>query len=204
MQKELKIYIKLNLCIFQVGPSGAGKSTIIRLLFRFYDIQSGHILIDGQDITQVIYLPLPLFLLPLCSLKPFHKELAKYGEVKQVSSYATSLYMQCSPWCEHTILGMLCDSMHEHSCLYNRPKVRILKGTHFQGHFDLKDSLGHQGHYILKNSKTREPISRTPRPLVGAPKAIDLWCLWLSWGLVYNVWHYPSCYLCLSFTVLVA
>ncbi|QYJ06819.1 ABCB family ABC transporter ATP-binding protein/permease [Qipengyuania flava] len=36
-----------------VGPSGAGKSTIGRLLFRFYDPQSGRILIDGQDITQV-------------------------------------------------------------------------------------------------------------------------------------------------------
>ncbi|WP_176592948.1 ABC transporter ATP-binding protein/permease [Sphingobium sp. EM0848] len=36
-----------------VGPSGAGKSTIARLLFRFYDIQDGRILIDGQDIAQV-------------------------------------------------------------------------------------------------------------------------------------------------------
>ncbi len=36
-----------------VGPSGAGKSTIARLLFRFYDPQSGRILIDGQDIAQV-------------------------------------------------------------------------------------------------------------------------------------------------------
>ena len=36
-----------------VGPSGAGKSTIARTLFRFYDIQGGRILIDGQDIAQV-------------------------------------------------------------------------------------------------------------------------------------------------------
>ncbi|ELU17805.1 hypothetical protein CAPTEDRAFT_221936 [Capitella teleta] len=36
-----------------VGPSGAGKSTIIRLLFRFYDVQSGNIKFDGQDITKV-------------------------------------------------------------------------------------------------------------------------------------------------------
>ena len=36
-----------------VGASGAGKSTLSRLLFRFYDATTGHILIDGQDIRDV-------------------------------------------------------------------------------------------------------------------------------------------------------
>ncbi|MDP4535861.1 ABC transporter ATP-binding protein/permease [Alkalimonas collagenimarina] len=36
-----------------VGASGAGKSTIARLLYRFYDVQAGQILIDGQDIQTV-------------------------------------------------------------------------------------------------------------------------------------------------------
>ena len=41
-----------------VGSSGAGKSTLARLLFRFYDVSGGRILIDGQDIRDVTQLSL--------------------------------------------------------------------------------------------------------------------------------------------------
>lgn len=36
-----------------VGPSGAGKTTVVKLLLRFYDIQKGKILVDGQDIAKM-------------------------------------------------------------------------------------------------------------------------------------------------------
>jgi len=36
-----------------VGPSGAGKSTLARLLFRFYDVSSGRVLVNGRDVRDV-------------------------------------------------------------------------------------------------------------------------------------------------------
>ncbi len=36
-----------------IGRSGAGKSTLVNLLLRFYDLEGGRILIDGQDIAHV-------------------------------------------------------------------------------------------------------------------------------------------------------
>ncbi len=51
--KDISFEIPAGKTVAVVGPSGSGKSTLARLLFRFYDVQSGQILIDGQDIKQV-------------------------------------------------------------------------------------------------------------------------------------------------------
>jgi ATP-binding cassette, subfamily B (MDR/TAP), member 7 len=51
--KNLNLTIPPGKKVAVVGPSGSGKSTILRLLFRFYDVQSGRIFIDGQDIRDV-------------------------------------------------------------------------------------------------------------------------------------------------------
>jgi ATP-binding cassette, subfamily B, heavy metal transporter len=51
--KGLTLDVPAGRTVAIVGPSGAGKSTISRLLFRFYDVTGGRILIDGQDIRDV-------------------------------------------------------------------------------------------------------------------------------------------------------
>jgi len=51
--KEVSFVVPPGNTVAIVGPSGAGKSTISRILFRFYDVTSGTVRIDGQDITAV-------------------------------------------------------------------------------------------------------------------------------------------------------
>ena len=51
--QDLDLTINPGEKIGLVGRSGAGKSTLINLLLRFYDLQSGKIIIDGQEITTV-------------------------------------------------------------------------------------------------------------------------------------------------------
>jgi ATP-binding cassette subfamily B multidrug efflux pump len=51
--EKLDLHIRPGEKIGLVGRSGAGKSTIVNLLLRFYDVESGRILIDGQDIALV-------------------------------------------------------------------------------------------------------------------------------------------------------
>ncbi|MFH1429953.1 MAG: ABC transporter ATP-binding protein [Candidatus Uhrbacteria bacterium] len=50
---RLNITIRSKEKVALVGPSGAGKSTIVKLLFRLYDVTDGAICIDGQQINQV-------------------------------------------------------------------------------------------------------------------------------------------------------
>lgn len=51
--QQLNLTIGAGEKVGLVGRSGAGKSTLVNLLLRFYDIESGQILIDGQDISKV-------------------------------------------------------------------------------------------------------------------------------------------------------
>ncbi|WP_448248591.1 ABC transporter ATP-binding protein [Thalassotalea agariperforans] len=50
---NLNLHIKAGEKVGLVGRSGAGKSTLVNLLMRFYDVEKGTIIIDGQDISQV-------------------------------------------------------------------------------------------------------------------------------------------------------
>ncbi len=51
--KNVSLHAKPGETIALIGPTGAGKTTIINLLTRFYDVDSGRILVDGHDIRDV-------------------------------------------------------------------------------------------------------------------------------------------------------
>ena len=53
MLHHVSLDIKAGERLALVGPSGGGKTTLCNLIPRFYDVTSGHIYIDGQDIQQV-------------------------------------------------------------------------------------------------------------------------------------------------------
>jgi ATP-binding cassette, subfamily B, heavy metal transporter len=50
---DISFEIPAGKTVAVVGPSGSGKSTLARLLYRFYDVQAGHISINGQDSRQL-------------------------------------------------------------------------------------------------------------------------------------------------------
>ncbi|MBN1145928.1 MAG: ABC transporter ATP-binding protein [Anaerolineales bacterium] len=51
--KNVSLHAKRGDTIALVGPTGAGKTTIVNLLTRFYDVDSGRITLDGKDIRQI-------------------------------------------------------------------------------------------------------------------------------------------------------
>ena len=51
--EDLSLFVRSGEKVGLVGRSGAGKSTLVNLLLRFYDLEKGRILIDGQDIATV-------------------------------------------------------------------------------------------------------------------------------------------------------
>ena len=51
--KDISFEIKPGQTVAVVGPTGAGKSTLSRILFRFYDIESGIVSVDGRSLTSI-------------------------------------------------------------------------------------------------------------------------------------------------------
>ncbi|CAG9102471.1 unnamed protein product [Plutella xylostella] len=51
--KNVSFKVAAGTTVALVGPSGAGKSTVMRLLFRFYDVNEGAVTVDGQDVRSV-------------------------------------------------------------------------------------------------------------------------------------------------------
>jgi ABC-type multidrug transport system fused ATPase/permease subunit len=50
---DINLTVKAGERVALVGPSGAGKSSLLKLLLRFYDVQSGRLLVDGHDVRDL-------------------------------------------------------------------------------------------------------------------------------------------------------
>ena len=50
---DFSMHVHAGQSVAIVGPTGAGKTTIVKLLMRFYELNQGHILVDGEDITHL-------------------------------------------------------------------------------------------------------------------------------------------------------
>ncbi len=53
LMEDMNISVQPGQTIAIVGPTGAGKTTLVNLLMRFYEVNSGRILVDGVDITKI-------------------------------------------------------------------------------------------------------------------------------------------------------
>ena len=53
MIEDLSLVAAPGSTVAIVGPTGAGKTTLVNLLMRFYEVDSGRILVDGADISSV-------------------------------------------------------------------------------------------------------------------------------------------------------
>ncbi|HLG78979.1 MAG TPA: ABC transporter ATP-binding protein, partial [Ktedonobacteraceae bacterium] len=53
LMEDMNIDVKPGQMVAVVGPTGAGKTTLVNLLMRFYEVNSGRILVDGVDITKL-------------------------------------------------------------------------------------------------------------------------------------------------------
>jgi ATP-binding cassette subfamily B protein len=51
--EDMNVHVMPGQTVAIVGPTGAGKTTLVNLLLRFYDLERGHILVDGVDIRQL-------------------------------------------------------------------------------------------------------------------------------------------------------
>jgi ATP-binding cassette subfamily B protein len=95
-----------------VGPSGAGKSTLFALLQRFYDVQSGRVLIDGQDISMVTQESLreAIAVVPQ-DISLFHRSIMeniRYGrpEASDDEIFAAAIEARCMTFIEALPRGM--------------------------------------------------------------------------------------------------